>query len=314
MQTSRKSSRREAIAQPDATAAHGHVVSSKEALPATFSLIELLVPLPDLTATRWRSAKSRAARATAFTLIELLVVIAIIAILAALLLPALSKAKALSRKALCISNLKQVSLTTRMYVDDNNDHLPWIRVEAGYMGFPGFRESFAQWQAATYLNLKSLANSVMHCPADLRTNLATGNPLTDKQGTWLDGRWGNWFNTSYMGNAAHGPPYDGTDSGGVFYWMSDAANPWPCFRLTRIKRPATTLMYADGNRNFCTNWSQYFLVNHPPNVNAAFVDGHVDNLFIGNVPVGSHCGYATSIIQYPFSTNEPASNPTFPWR
>ncbi len=64
-------------------------------------------------------------RSEGFTLIELLVTIAIIAILAAMLLPAMGAARKKARSAQCQSNLRQLSVTTFLYCQDNNDYLPF---------------------------------------------------------------------------------------------------------------------------------------------------------------------------------------------
>lgn len=222
------------------------------------------------------------ARQRGFTLIELLVVIAIIAVLAAMLLPALRSARESGKKAVCVSNLRQLYLATMLYTDANGGTLlpsAYGVVIAGSNHGLSWGEMLMSSQPAAYDNKGVLPNpryfsnvnspaTVYHCPS---------NPMTH---SW-------WRDPNYSYN----------------YWLGSYA-PWApvswLIRLSSINQPSRTVMFADagwrgdlpGNLNGPEKYCHYQLQNpnlngyewiyynlHPGNkANVLMVDGHVESM------------------------------------
>jgi prepilin-type N-terminal cleavage/methylation domain-containing protein/prepilin-type processing-associated H-X9-DG protein len=216
-----------------------------------------------------------------FTLIELLVVIAIIAILAALLLPVLSKAKGRAQTVFCLNNLKQLELCCHLYSTDNNDFLPPNQV-GGFVSIPNSTNGLStvtnsqSWCPGIAPEDSSVVNTVQagnlysynhqpaiyHCPADHST---------------LDGFPGLLRTRSFCMDISLN--CDGANS--TYRKFTDIIQPPPAKLFVFIDTQEDDIWDATfGIFSPDSPWADYWLDlpadRHSRGANLSFADGHVE--------------------------------------
>jgi prepilin-type N-terminal cleavage/methylation domain-containing protein len=229
----------------------------------------------------------RAAGRRAFTLVEMLVAIAIIAILAALLLPVLANAKEKAYRTQCASNLKQLGTSIQLYADDHGDQLPGPLWAGLYDTFDNQLTTRMPYYIATYCGMPAPSSTpqtlmVARCPSAVRHWHDPGGPpmSVDRPLSYLVTLKLTNVNSGQVIYPFGYPSASGTGGTGT--------NNLPK-KLKEITTPTRVWAITDADQQNAHDWARFYLYlpadpSHGSVRNQLFFDWHIETAKVDTEP------------------------------
>jgi prepilin-type N-terminal cleavage/methylation domain-containing protein len=216
----------------------------------------------------------RHSRNPGFTLIELLVVIAIIAILASMLLPALSRAKNKAIITSCCNNLKEFGYASLMYAGDNRDNLPILTVDGTLNGVPGYWPWDMPGNASLLLTQNGAQRHILY------------DPGFSKQDN--DNLWNFTSNYKVIGYAMTFPKAGRVHDTNINFTLTPPS--FTVIGVTIVPTPADRVMLADAVLSNTDKRDSASIVFQGKALGGGWTDpkGHTTSHMAGKVPAGGN--------------------------